>query len=44
MSVDPDPLAERQETVSRSELEMDDVESVEEIADVDEEIAEILSQ
>lgn len=41
---DPDPLAERQRTISRSEMQMDDVESVSDVAEVDAEIAEILRQ
>lgn len=44
MTVDPDPIAERQETVSRSELKMDDVEAMSDQADVDDAIEEMLSQ
>lgn len=44
MSVDPEPIAERHRTVSRSELEMDDVESLGDMANTDDAIEEILRQ
>lgn len=44
MSVDPDPIAERQRTVSRSELEKhsNDEQSMGDQANVDDAIAELL--
>lgn len=40
MTVDPDSLSERQRSVSRSELKMDDQQSIEETAEIDPQIAE----
>jgi hypothetical protein len=40
MAIDPDPIAERQRTISRSELEMDDQQSLEETADIDSKLME----
>jgi hypothetical protein len=43
MSVDPAPLSERQETVSRSEMEMDDVDSLGNQADVSDDVQALLN-
>lgn len=40
MSIDPDPIAERGRTISRSELKMQDRQSIEETAEIGDELAE----
>jgi hypothetical protein len=42
MAVDPDSLSERQRTVSPNELEMQDSESLEDVADVSDDLLEKL--
>lgn len=42
MTVDPDDLADRQQTVSRAELQMENREAMGDTADVADEIQEIL--
>lgn len=44
MTVDPDPLSERQKTVSRSELQMDDLSSMSDNAQVSDEIQDLLGE
>lgn len=43
MSIDPDPINERRRTVSRSELKMNDTESVSTVANTDDAIDELLN-
>lgn len=43
MTVDPDPISERTETVPRREMKMNDVDSMGKTADVGSEIEDMLS-